>query len=102
MADDKKKIIEDLNEKVTDLSSNLDNLITNLGSRLDTTLRNKLRGLETDANNFINQFEKGQDVTKQLSQKINTIQKEAYAQPCAYRLMDQWIERARITDYITI
>ena len=77
MADDKKKIIEDLNEKVTDLSSNLDNLITNLGSRLDTTLRNKLRGLETDANNFINQFEKGQDVTKQLSQKINTIQKEA-------------------------
>jgi hypothetical protein len=77
MADDKKKIIEDLNEKVTDLGDNLTNLITSLGNQLDTALKNKLRGLETDAKNFIDQFEKGQDITKQLSQKINTIQKEA-------------------------
>ena len=37
-----------------------------------------------------------------LKLELNTIQKEENAQPCAWRLMDQWHECARMTSYFSI
>jgi len=39
-------------------------------------MRNKLQDLATETGNFINEFEKGEDITKKLSAKLNTVQKD--------------------------
>jgi hypothetical protein len=74
MADDKrKKIIEDFGKDVDTLQSKLNNVISTLGNQLDSTLRNKMQGLTDSAQNFIGAFEKGEDITKKLNEKLKTL-----------------------------
>lgn len=73
MADDKKtKIAEDFGKELDVLQDKLNNMTSFLGAQM----RNKLQDLATDAGNFVSEFEKGGDVTKQLSSKLTTIQKD--------------------------
>jgi hypothetical protein len=76
MADNKKKIIEDLGKDVDLLQNKLNNLITTVGNNLSDSLRNKMQGLVDDSNNFIESFEKGENISKKISSKLTTVQKD--------------------------
>lgn len=73
MADEKKqKIAEDFGKELDILQDKLNNM----ASFLSTKMRDKLSDLATDTQNFVGEFEKGNDVTKNLSTKLTTLQKD--------------------------
>jgi hypothetical protein len=73
MADDKKqKIAEEFGKELEVLQDKLNNMASFLG----TQMRNKLQDLATDAETLVGNFEKGEDVTKKLSSKLTTLQKD--------------------------
>ena len=75
MADDnkdKKKIAEQFGQELDILQDKLNNMASLLGNNM----RNKLQDLATETGNFINEFEKGEDITKKLSAKLVTVQKD--------------------------
>jgi hypothetical protein len=72
MADDKKKIVEQFSSELDVLQDKLNNLASFLGA----SMRNKLSDLTTDASNFVEQFERGEDITKKLNTKLTSVQKD--------------------------
>jgi len=72
MADDKKKIIEDLNNALDDLDVRLSNIAGQLLDRMN----NKLSDASSKAKEFITSFEKGEDVSKKVTTEIQKLAKE--------------------------
>jgi hypothetical protein len=72
MADDKKKLVDDFGAELDLLQDKLKNIASLLGDQM----RNKLSDLTTDAGEFVDQFDKGQDITKKLNTKLVNLQKD--------------------------
>ena len=72
MADDKKKLVDEFGVELDLLQDKLKNIASLLGDQM----RNKLSDLTTDAGEFVDQFDKGQDITKKLNTKLVNLQKD--------------------------
>jgi len=74
MADDnKKKLVEGFDTEFERLQDRLNNIASLLGD----TMRNKLSDLTTEAGNYIDAFERGEDVVKKLTTKLTSLQKDS-------------------------
>jgi len=72
MADDKNKIIKDLNQSLDDLEFKL----ANISGQLLDRMNNKLADASSKTKEFITAFEKGEDVTKKVSTEIQKLTRE--------------------------
>ena len=72
MADDKDKIIKDLNQALDDLDFRL----ASISGQLLDRMNNKLADASSKAKDFITAFEKGEDVTKKVTTEIQKLSKE--------------------------
>jgi hypothetical protein len=72
MADDKDKIIKDLNQALDDLDFRL----ASISGQLLDRMNNKLADASSKAKDFITAFEKGEDVTKKVTTEIQKLAKE--------------------------
>jgi hypothetical protein len=72
MADDKKKIIEDLNQSLDDLEFKL----ANISGQLLDRMSNKLSDASSKAKEFVTAFEKGEDVSKKVTTEIQKLARE--------------------------
>jgi hypothetical protein len=72
MADDKDKIIKDLNQALDDLDLRL----ASISGQLLDRMNNKLADASSKAKDFITAFEKGEDVTKKVTTEIQKLSKE--------------------------
>jgi hypothetical protein len=72
MADEKDKIIKDLNNELDALDAKLGNIAGQLLDRMN----NKLSDASNRANEFVNAFEKGEDVSKKVITEIQKLAKE--------------------------
>lgn len=73
MADDKEKIIKDLNDELDSLQDKLGNISATIGVQL----RSQLSGAASDVNKLIGAFEKGEDVTKKITQQMSSLSKQS-------------------------
>ena len=66
------------NDEINKLNEDLDLLkdnLNNIGNLITTQLRNKFSDLTTVADDFIQAFEKGEDITKKLNTKLFDLKK---------------------------
>lgn len=73
MADDKDKIIKDLNQSLDDLDFKL----KGIASSLKSGMINQLSDASTKAKELIDKFEKGENVSKKATQEIQKLAKES-------------------------
>ena len=71
MAEDKKEIIKKFNEDLDLLNDSLNNI----SSTLSTKMSNQFSALKDDAVGFVEAFEKGENITKKLNDKLLSVQK---------------------------
>ncbi len=71
MAEDKKEIVKKFNEDLDLLNDSLNNI----SSTLSTKMSNQFSALKDDAVGFVEAFEKGENITKKLNDKLLSVQK---------------------------
>lgn len=71
MAEDKKDIVKKFNQDLDVLNDNLNNI----ANTLSTSMRNTFSDLTTDAGNFIDEFERGENISRKLNSKLLDLQK---------------------------
>ena len=72
MADDKNKIIENLNDNLDELDIKL----SNISGKLLERMNNKLSDASSKAKEFVTAFEKGEDVSKKVTTEIQKLARE--------------------------
>ena len=87
-----KKLLEELNKQADLLQDNFGNLAKVLAEPMLT----KLQANVGEANKLIDAFEKGEDVTRKLSNKLTSLQKESNKLSVQQLRLDHLLEKAKL------